>query len=83
MATTWPPRRRTVVGRRAGQANQKFGLKKRRIQEKANDESIEPAYYLAKEYFKNHGMDYNRSRIFNAAYEKLANWMKENNIQTL
>jgi len=49
----------------------------------ANGESIEPAYYLAKEYFKNHGMDYNRSRIFNAAYEKLANWMKDNNIQTL
>ena len=49
----------------------------------ANGESIEPAYYLAKEYFKNHGMDYNRSRIFNAAYEKLANWMKDNNIKTL
>lgn len=50
---------------------------------KANGEAIEPAYYLAKEYFKNHGMDYKRSRIFNAAHEKLVKWMKENNIQTL
>lgn len=49
----------------------------------ANQEPVEPAYYLMKEYFKNFGMDYNRSRIFNAAYEKLDKWMKDNKIQTL
>jgi len=49
----------------------------------ANNEDVEPAYYLAKEYFKNIGKDYNRSRVFNAAHEKLAEWMKKNNIKTL
>ena len=49
----------------------------------ANGESIEPAYYLMKEYFNNFGMDTKRSRIFNAAYEKLEKWMKDNNIKTL
>lgn len=49
----------------------------------ANGESIEPAYYLMKEYFNNFGMDTKRSRIFNAAYEKLEKWMKDNQIETL
>ena len=49
----------------------------------ANGESIEPAYYLMKEYFNNMGMDTKRSRVFNAAYEKLEKWMKDNNIKTL
>ena len=48
-----------------------------------NGEPIEPSYYLAKEYFNNHGLDTNRSRIFNSATEKLAVWMKDNNIETL
>jgi hypothetical protein len=43
----------------------------------------EPAYYVAKEYFKNHGMNYNRSRIFNATVDKLDAWYKANRIQTL
>ena len=40
----------------------------------ANGEPIEPAYYLMKEYFNNMGMDTKRSRVFNAAYEKLEKW---------
>ena len=49
----------------------------------ANGESVEPAYYMMKEYFNSFGMDTKRSRIFNAAYEKLEKWMKDNNIKTL
>ena len=49
----------------------------------ANGESIEPAYYLMKEYFNNFGMETSRSRIFNSAVEKLEQWMKDNNIETL
>ena len=49
----------------------------------ANGESIEPAYYLMKEYFNNFGMETNRSRVFNAAVEKLEAWMKDNQIKTL
>jgi len=49
----------------------------------ANGEPVEPAYYMMKEYFNNMGMDTKRSRIFNAAYEKLEKWMKENSIPTL
>ena len=56
----------------------------KQIQDKiANGESVEPAYYLMKEYFNSFGMDTKRSRIFNAAYEKLEKWMKDNNIKTL
>ena len=56
----------------------------KQIQDKiANGEPVEPAYYLMKEYFNNFGMDTKRSRIFNAAYEKLEKWMKDNNIETL
>lgn len=49
----------------------------------ANDEPVEPAYYIAKEWFNNHGKDTNRSRLFNAAVEKLEKWMKDNKIDTL
>ena len=49
----------------------------------ANGESVEPAYYMMKEYFNSFGMDTKRSRIFNAAYEKLEKWMKDNQIKTL
>ena len=49
----------------------------------ANGEPVEPAYYMMKEYFNNMGMDTKRSRIFNAAYEKLEKWMKDNSIPTL
>ena len=56
----------------------------KQIQDKiANGEPVEPAYYLMKEYFNNFGMDTKRSRIFNAAYEKLEKWMTDNNIKTL
>ena len=48
-----------------------------------NGEPVEPAYYMMKEYFNNFGMDTKRSRVFNAAYEKLEKWMKENSIPTL
>ena len=49
----------------------------------ANGEPVEPAYYMMKEYFNGFGMDTKRSRVFNAAYEKLEKWMKDNQIKTL
>ena len=49
----------------------------------ANGEPVEPAYYMMKEYFNSFAMDTKRSRIFNAAYEKLEKWMKDNQIKTL
>ena len=49
----------------------------------ANDEPVEPAYYITKEWFKNHGKDYSRSRMFDAATKKLEGWIKRNNIKTL
>ena len=49
----------------------------------ANKEAVEPAYYLMKEYFNNHDMETNRSRIFAMAVEKLEKWMTENSIETL
>ena len=49
----------------------------------ANKEAVEPAYYLMKEYFNNHDMETNRSRIFTMAVEKLEKWMTENSIETL
>ena len=49
----------------------------------ANGEPVEPAYYMMKEYFDGFGMDTKRSRVFNAAYEKLEKWMKDNQIKTL
>ena len=49
----------------------------------ANGEPVEPAYYMMKEYFNNFGMDTKRSRTFNAAYEKLEKWMKDNQIKTI
>lgn len=48
-----------------------------------NGEEVEPGYYLMKNYFNSFGMDTNRSRTFNAAVEKLEQWMKDNNIETL
>ena len=49
----------------------------------ANGEAVEPAYYMMKEYFNGFGMKTDRSRVFNAAYEKLEKWMKDNQIKTL
>ena len=49
----------------------------------ANGEAIEPAYYEVKEWFKNHDLDYKRSRIFNAAVDYVQKWLKESGIKTL
>ena len=49
----------------------------------ANGESIEPAYYLMKEYFNNFNMQTNRNRVFDSAIKKLEVWMEDNEIQTL
>jgi hypothetical protein len=49
----------------------------------ANGEEVEPAYYEMKSYFNAFGMDYNRSRIFTSAVDKLEDWMKSNKIETL
>lgn len=54
------------------------------IEDKANNgEDVEPAYYELKSYFNAFGMDYNRSRIFSSAVDKLTIWMNSNNIKTL
>lgn len=49
----------------------------------ANEESVEPAYYLMKEYFNAFDMSTSRSRVFNSAVDKLTIWMNSNNIKTL
>lgn len=49
----------------------------------ANGEAIEPAYYETKEWFKNHDLDYKRSRIFNAAVDYVSEWLKSSGIKTL
>ena len=49
----------------------------------ANKESVEPAYYLMKNYFNTFGMQTDRSRIFNMAVEILEEWMTANAIETL
>ena len=49
----------------------------------ANNEEVEPAYYLMKNYFNSFGMETSRSRIFNMAVEILEEWMTANAIETL
>lgn len=51
----------------------------------ANDEPVEPAYYMAKEYFNNFGLETNRSRTFDSTVKKLSAWMNDprNKIKTL
>ena len=48
---------------------------------KANGEEIDSPYEMMKEYFKNFGMDYSRSRVFNSAIRNLEEWMKRNRIE--
>jgi hypothetical protein len=49
----------------------------------ANGEEYEPAYYLAKEYFNNFGMDTKRSRVFDSTVKKLSNYMADNNLDSM
>ena len=49
----------------------------------ANGESVEPAYYLMKNYFNSFGLNINRNKLFSRAENELANWMKNNKIETL
>jgi hypothetical protein len=51
------------------------------IDMKNNGEEIEPAYYIAKEYFKNFGMGYDRNRVFDGAVTELEGWMKRKGIK--
>ena len=44
----------------------------------ANKEEVEPAYYEMKNYFNSAGMNYNRSRTFDAAVKHVEEWMKKN-----
>lgn len=53
------------------------------LDKQANGEAVQPAYYEMKEYYNARGLRTDRSRIFDAAYKKLAEWMKENKIETL
>lgn len=48
-----------------------------------NEEEVEPAYYIAKEYFNNFEIETNRSRLFDSTVKKLEEWMKENKVKTL
>ena len=49
----------------------------------ANDESIEPAYYMMKNYFNSFGLKIDRSVIFDRAVKELESWMEQNKIKTL
>jgi len=48
---------------------------------KRNGEEMDSPYEMLKEYFKNFGMDYSRSRVFDSATRNLEEWMKRNKIQ--
>lgn len=45
-----------------------------------NKEELDTPYEMLKEYFKNFGMEYSGSRIFDTAYKSLTDWMKRNKI---
>ena len=45
---------------------------------KRNGEEMDSPYEMLKEYFKNFGMDYSRSRVFDSATRNLDEWMKRN-----
>jgi hypothetical protein len=49
----------------------------------ANEESVEPAYYLMKNYFNSFGLNINRNKLFDRAERELDAWMKNNKIETL
>ena len=48
---------------------------------KRNGEQLDSPYQMMKEYFKNFGMDHDRSRVFDSAIRNLEEWMKRNKIQ--
>jgi hypothetical protein len=48
---------------------------------KRNGEELDSPYEMVKEYFKNFGIDYNRSRVFDSAIRNLEDWMKRNKMQ--
>ena len=48
---------------------------------KRNGEQLDSPYQMMKEYFKNFGMEHNRSRVFDSAIRNLEEWMKRNKIQ--
>jgi hypothetical protein len=49
----------------------------------ANDESIEPAYYMMKNYFNSFELKIDRNNVFDRAVKELEAWMKQNKINTL
>ena len=49
----------------------------------ANDEEVEPAYYMMKEYFNSFGLNTNRNKLFDRAVKELESWIKNNKIETL
>ena len=49
----------------------------------ANREEIEPAYYIAKEYFNNFGLKHDRNRMFDSTVKHVEDWINKNNIETL
>ena len=49
----------------------------------ANGEEVEPAHYMAKEYFHNFGMDTKRSRLFDGVVKKLGAYMAENKLDSM
>jgi hypothetical protein len=48
---------------------------------KRNGEQLDSPYQMMKEYFKNFGMEHDRSRVFDSAIRNLEEWMKRNKIQ--
>ena len=49
----------------------------------SNEEDIEPAYYMMKNYFNSFGLKIDRSVIFDRAVKELESWMEQNKIKTL
>jgi hypothetical protein len=48
---------------------------------KRNGEQLDSPYQMMKEYFKNFGMEHDRSRVFDSAIRNLEEWMKRNKIK--
>ena len=48
---------------------------------KRSGKQIDSPYEMLKEYFKNFGINYNGSRVFDSAIRNLEDWMKRNKIQ--
>ena len=47
------------------------------------DKDVEPAYYLAKDYYNSFGANRDRNVVFDYCVTKVEAWMRDNKIETL